>query len=254
MLNQNSSRPLYEQLKNIIKEDIDAGVYKIGDKLPSEMALEEKHNVSRITVRRAVKELCDEQILIRKQGKGTFILSQTRQNHIGQMSGFHESMQKLNKKVNTQVLEKSIVKVNSSYAKYLQIEQGDEVVFLKRLMQADGKPSLIDICYIPLKRFPDIFEKLEGNFSLFSILKNDYKVKLESFYKILSVITANKDMAEILNCHDGEALFNMFKITYDENKIPLYISVSIVRTKNTSYVISSEGQEHMSQGELTWNT
>ena len=61
MLNQNALTPLYEQLKNAIKDDIHAQIYRPGDRMPSEAELEEKYQVSRITVRRAVKELCEEE-------------------------------------------------------------------------------------------------------------------------------------------------------------------------------------------------
>ena len=73
MLELNSSVPLYEQLMNAIRADIDQGIFKAGEKLPTEAELEEKYAVSRITVRRAIKELCDDDILIKKQGKGTFV-------------------------------------------------------------------------------------------------------------------------------------------------------------------------------------
>ena len=73
MLDQNISTPLYEQLKVALKEDIRNKIYKPGDRMPSEIELEKQYSVSRITVRRAIKELCEENILIRKQGKGTFV-------------------------------------------------------------------------------------------------------------------------------------------------------------------------------------
>ena len=68
MLDQNALVPLYEQLKDAIKEDIKAKIYCPGDRMPSEVELEEKYQVSRITVRRAVKELCEEEILVRLTG------------------------------------------------------------------------------------------------------------------------------------------------------------------------------------------
>ena len=74
MLKLNSSVPLYEQLMNAIRADIERGVFKSGSKMPSEAELEEQYKVSRITVRRAIKELCDEDILVKKQGLGTFVL------------------------------------------------------------------------------------------------------------------------------------------------------------------------------------
>lgn len=254
MLNQNLPTPLYEQLKNLIKDDIDAGVYKIGEKLLSEPMLEEKYHISRITVRRAIKELCKEEILERKQGKGTFVLGHSRQNRLDQIVGFHESMKRKNKLVSIKILEKSLITPKTAYAKYLQIGENEEVIFLKRLMCADGAPRFIDIGYIPSKAYPNITDKIEDNTSLFKIFKEDYKKTFESFHKVLTVKTATKEIAELLNCAEGEALFSMFKITYDENKKPIYISISILIAKNTSYVISSTGQEKLTKDDLSWNT
>ena len=71
MLEQNIIKPLYQQLIDAIIENIKNGTYKAGDKLPTETELEATYNVSRITVRRAVKELCDKNILV-KTGKRYF--------------------------------------------------------------------------------------------------------------------------------------------------------------------------------------
>ena len=67
MLHQNASIPLYEQLKNAIRKEINEKKYSPGDRMPSEAELEKLYHVSRITVRRAIKELCDEEVLVRRQ-------------------------------------------------------------------------------------------------------------------------------------------------------------------------------------------
>ena len=96
-LDQNSSIPLYEQLKNDIKRDIKEGVFPAGSRMPSEDELGEKYSVSRITVRRAVKELCDEDYLIKKQGKGTFVLDNAS-IPVTVSQGFHDVWEKKGKK------------------------------------------------------------------------------------------------------------------------------------------------------------
>lgn len=107
MLDQNASTPLYEQLKS------NKGRYKgsdlpSGDRMPSEAEMEEKYQVSRITVRRAVKELCDEEILVRRQGKGTFVLNNAMHSRFDRQAGFHDSLEEQGRKVEVKVLEKSI--------------------------------------------------------------------------------------------------------------------------------------------------
>ena len=252
MLEQNALIPLYEQLKDAIKGDIKAKIYCPGDRMPSEAELEAKYQVSRITVRRAVKELCEEDILVRKQGKGTFVLNTGLKNRIDRLGGFHDSMELQGRKVRTEVLEKSIIRVKPSYAEDLQIEQEDEVVYLKRIMYADGLPMMLDVCYLPLKRFPGIVDRMAGEFSVFRTLKEDYHVDLKRYYKVLKVRKATKEIAGHLQCRVGDPLFDLFKITYDADGIPQHISVSILKGENTSYIISSDEDDKMTHVGISW--
>jgi len=221
MLDQNAATPLYEQLKLAIREGIKTGQFQPGTRLPSEAELEKLYDVSRITVRRAVKELCEEEILARKQGKGTFVLN-------------------------------SVIHVNPSYARDLKIDQEDDVVCLKRLMYADGVPVMIDAAYIPEKRFPGIYDKLEGNVALFRLMEQGYGVNLEHYYKVLKVRKATREMGRLLNCRVGDPMFDLFKITYNNMGIPQSISVSILKGEDTYYVISSEKEDRINQSGLSW--
>ena len=95
MLDQNAAMPLYEQLKLAIKKGIKSGEYPPGSRMPSEAEMEKLYDVSRITVRRAVKELCEEEILARKQGRGTFVLNSAgvSYNRLDRnVGGFHDSL------------------------------------------------------------------------------------------------------------------------------------------------------------------
>ncbi len=255
MLDPNSSTPLYEQLKNAIRAEIQSGVYGPGSRMPSEAELEQIYQVSRITVRRAIEELCQEKILVRKQGKGTFVLNGSVYKHIDRTVGsFHEAMAGEGKEATVDILEKSIVRVKASVAHDLALAPGDEAVCLKRLMYADGVPVMIDTNYIPLSRFPGIYEKLEGNIALFSLMEREYGVKLERYYKVLRAQKATREMGRLLNCRAGDPMFDLFKITYNGEGVPQTISISILRGEDTYYVISNgdaEGDEVNHSG-LSW--
>lgn len=251
-LEQNSLTPLYEQLKNAIKNDIKANIYRPGDRMPSEPELEKTYHVSRITVRRAVKELCEEEILVRKQGKGTFVLNTALQNRIDRLGGFHDSMEAQGRTVRMEILERSVIHVKPSYARDLQIAGDEDVLCLKRVMYADDIPLMVDTCYLPMKRFRGIYDKLEGDFSIFRILQNDYGVTLSRYYKVLKVRKATKEIAQYLKCRIGEPMFDLFKITYNEAGVPQHIAISILNGENTSYVISSNEGEQMTHGDISW--
>lgn len=253
MLDQNVSTPLYEQLKNVIKKEIESKKYSYRDRMPSEAELEKQYNVSRITVRRAIKELCDEEVLVKKQGKGTFVIGPETKARLDQgVSGFHEAIAQNGKKVNSEIIEKQIIKVTESYAKDLEINSDDEVIYLKRVMYADERPIMIDNNYIPLKRFPGIYEKLTGDFSLYKLLELEYGVVLEKYYKVLKVQKANKEISRILLCKTGDPIFDLFKLTFDKKGNAQIVSVSLLRGEGTYYVLSNEESDEIKHNGMKW--
>lgn len=255
MLDQNAATPLYEQLKQAIKDGIQSGEYRPGSRMPSEAELEKLYDVSRITVRRAVKELCQEEILAKKQGKGTFVLNPVNvsYNRLDRtVGGFHDSLARSGKEAMVDILEKSVIRVSPSYARDLNIKPEDDVVYLKRLMYANGVPVMIDTAYIPEKRFPGIYDRLVGNVALFRLMEQEYGVKLERYYKVLKVRKATEDMARLLNCEAGDPMFDLFKITYNEAGVPQSISVSLLKGDDTYYVITSEEEDQVNHSGLSW--
>jgi GntR family transcriptional regulator len=72
-------RPLYQQIKTLITQSLISGEWRPGEAIPSETELAARFNVSQGTVRKAINELADENLLIRQQGKGTFVASHTEE-------------------------------------------------------------------------------------------------------------------------------------------------------------------------------
>lgn len=254
MLDQNTSIPLYEQMKISIRRDIERKKYAPGDRMPSEAELEEQYRVSRITVRRAIKELCDENVLIKRQGKGTFVIGE--ENNAARLDqetlGFHESIRRNGKSARSEVIKKEIIKVKKEYAGDLEIDPDDDVIFLQRVMYADKKPIMIDNSYIPLKRFPGIFEKLTEDFSLIEILEKDYGVKPKKYYRVLKVRKANEEMSRLLNCQLGDPVFDLFKLTFDTRDNAQYISISLLNGADTYYVMSNDAGNEIKHSGLRW--
>lgn len=251
-LEQNSSVPLYKQLKDTLASDIRNAKYPRGSRMLSEQELEEKYNVSRITVRRAMSELCEEGLLIKKQGKGTFVTGNEISADMGKLLGFHDYMESHGKKVDSKVLEKSIIRIKPAIAREMMIEEDDDVFYMKRLMCTDGIPMMIDNCYIPLKRLPGFDEKFKDDDSIFRIMRSEYGIKFGKYYKVLKVKKANKDMAVLLDCPAGEPVFDLYKISYDNNGIPMHLSISYIKGENTSYKITGYDNDKVSHSGINW--
>lgn len=239
VLDQNAVQPLYEQLMDAIKKDIMENIYRPGDKLPTETELEKRYQVSRITVRRAVKELCDQKILVKKQGKGTFVLKKEIQAELTGIKGFHDVME-AQRALSQQVLVMREIPATAEVADYLEIQEGTQIAEIHRVLEEGGIPLLLDRCYIPLNRFPDFLTYAKGNFSIYKILRENYHVTMEKAEKVLKVRKANKKECLYLQCKIGEPVFDIFKKVYDEKGVPVHISISILKGENTSYLISTD--------------
>lgn len=245
MLEQNAMIPLYQQLMDAIKADISKNVYKEGDKLPAETDLEQIYQVSRITVRRAVKELCDQKILAKKQGKGTFVLSTQIQTPLNGIGGFHDVIGDQQNGGTQDILSIQEIEAGEEMAGYLQIRRGERLVVVRRVLKAESGPLMLDTCYLPGERFVGITDHFTGDFSIYRILRQFYAVKMATAEKVIKVRKANKEEQEHLLCEEGDPVFDLFKIVYDENDLPVHVSISIVKGENNSYIISTDNRNRL---------
>jgi GntR family transcriptional regulator, frlABCD operon transcriptional regulator len=225
-LDSSISTPLYDQLKQKLREAIDHGEYKQGEKLPNEAELCDLYGVSRITVRKAIQELCDEGFLERKQGKGTFVMRKKVKREMVTVDGFTDFVRLLGKKPTKKILVCEEIKASQKLAESLQIEADAPVLRLLRLMYVDGQPFTIDETHYSLDRFPNLATHFLENVSTYDVLKNIYHVNIHagSTHKVITVDPATSLEAEYLECKTGETLFNIDKIVYDENKVPIHTS------------------------------
>ena len=125
MLNQNSTIPLYEQVKEAIKLKIEQKEWKENTRVPSETELMKIYEVSRVTVRNALALLVDEGYLEKKQGIGTFVSKPRIKKIIFHRASFTQSCAGAGLVPGTQVLKKEVVEGKSNYRKSLQLEADD---------------------------------------------------------------------------------------------------------------------------------
>ena len=240
-LNNSISTPLYDQLKQIIKDSILQGIYKQGERLPNEAELCEIYGVSRITVRRAIQELTEEGLLERKQGKGTFVMRTKLARELVSVDGFTDFNKQLRKSPSKRILVCEEIKASPEIAESLRIAINAPVLRLVRLMFMDDYPFTLDETHYSLERFPDLASHFLENISTYDVLKNIYNVNMNSSsaHKIITVVPATSLEAEYLDCDIGDTVFNIDKIIYDESKIPIHTSNFKTRTELIALTITT---------------
>lgn len=243
VLKVESSKPLYYQLEKCIQNDIIKGKYHPGEKMPTEEELGKLYNISRITVRRALQNLCDNGLLERKQGKGTFVTYNKRALELTKGYGFKSELSRLGHVVKHVVVEKKYVRADNKIAEKLQIKEGDMVVFVKRILYDDGTPFAIDEVTYSADKFPEVMDLLTNDASFYDILIEKYDVVFSRSVLEMNVILADYSLSSLLQCTVGEPLFDINKIAYDDKGKPVHLSRSYVMSDRVTYIIDTN-QKH----------
>ena len=143
-LQADSSSPLYHQLMQRIRGDIERGTYPTGSRIPPEHELEQLYQVSRVTVRRALSELTAEGLLERKQGKGTFVSMPKGSMQLKSLHSFHDSCRMNNVSPSTDVIHVTETTADKDDAQELNLPSGSRVLETLRVRRADDVQVVLE--------------------------------------------------------------------------------------------------------------
>ena len=158
------NKPMYRQIADALREKISAGELKPGDALPTESSLQEAFNVSRVTVRQALKLLTEEQIVESIQGSGTYVKEERVNYDIYQLTGFYEKLADRNVDTHSEVSIFEVLKADAKLAEKLNLSHDDKVWHVKRVRLIKQKPVNLEETWMPLALFPDLtWEVMENS-------------------------------------------------------------------------------------------
>lgn len=234
---ENKKQSLYGKLVDTIRESIETEL-KPHDLLPSERELSDIYGVSRTTVRLALQELENLGFIYKKHGKGTFVSSIT--DSILNLSGaysFTEQMISLGKVPETKILEFNVTKANKYFSDNLDVHQGSDIIKIKRLRLADGKPMMVERSYLPYKKFDTLSIEMLQNYPMYDIFKDTYheiiKYAEEEFYA--SIVSAKDSL--LIDVPDGAASLNLVRKTYNLTNEVIEYTLSVARADQFRYKI-----------------
>jgi GntR family transcriptional regulator, frlABCD operon transcriptional regulator len=239
-LNNTSEKPLYFQLKQVLKEDILRGKYKPGEKLPPESEICKAYGVSRITSRRAITDLVQEGILYSMQGKGTFVKELKEKRELISVGGFSELTSASGKQPSSQILSSQVIQATEQLSEKFRISLGNPILKLHRLLFIEeALPFIIETSFFPLDQLPHL-EKHIGASSTYQVLKEKYNIEFSRSEKTLEVVSASEYEANLFQCDLGFPLFSIEKLTYDLQSRPIHFSQSLYMTNRLVFNIDVE--------------
>ena len=193
-----SFQPLYKQVYDLLVDRLANRHWKPSEPLPSEFALADELGVSQGTVRKALNQMVDEQLLTRRQGKGTFVAEHTQESSLFRFFRFKQpGGEKLIPE--TEVINKKVRTINAREVKILGLEKNEQVCEMVRVRSLLGTKTVLERVIQPLSIFPAIDKEKEIPNSLYSFYQENYSISIVRVEEELKATTLNINQAELLN-------------------------------------------------------
>ncbi|QQO10779.1 GntR family transcriptional regulator [Breznakiella homolactica] len=221
----NDMVPLYRQITERIKEAIRNREYKPNERIPGEPELMEFFGVSRITIRKAMTELENEGLLVKKQGKGTFVSNVIVSSTLDELNGYTQTLRRMGYTPGRKLLHREILKeFDDTVREKLNLGPADEIIHIKRLFLADGDPVVLEDAYYPLK-FRFLYEEDLNTQSTYTLLKEKGGVIPFKSEKIIGIEHASRDVASYLALKKGYPLLLTHETVFEQNNTPIHYSI-----------------------------
>jgi GntR family transcriptional regulator len=236
-LDKNSPLPLYAQLKEALSKMIEEK-YKPGDLLPAEPEIEKMFGVSRVTVRQAMGALVEEGLVVKRQGKGTFVQDQKITHNLTSITSWTQEMRE--RGLLPKTVEMSISRMNppKKIASMLNLKPDDTVIRIKRIRYANEEPICVMINYLKEDYVPDILESGFQEESLYEHLEKKYGIRIVKAQETVEAREASEYEAEVLHIQAWSPVLFVTRLSYLQDGSPLEVVHLTSRADRYQYQIT----------------
>jgi GntR family transcriptional regulator len=250
--------PLYHQLYLILRDKIVKGVWQPGDPFPKDSDLEAKYGVSRITVRRAVDTLVNENMVIRQRGRGSFVAVGGVKNVHNHLFSFDEEMHRRNLTPSTKIIALQYAPVSDLTASQLNIRVGEELAGLKRLRYGNGEPQCYEEVWLVHAYCSGILETHDfSRESLTHVLEEEYHLRLSKAEQTISAIIPTRQISKMLGLAGKQPVLFLERVSYSQRGVAIdyrriyyrgdrFALHQVVNRDAAAILVQPEKQDHLS--------
>ncbi len=230
-------QPLYQQVYNEIVNRLSKGYWKAGDSLPSEFALADELGVSQGTVRKALNQLVTENILRRRQGKGTYVSEHSKEDSLYRFFRYTEPGGDAVIPETAIIATKKRKATKREQAK-LSLEGELDVFEMTRLRSIQNKPAIFEKVIQPLSLFPGIDKVTEVPNSLYAFYQIEYGISIVQVRDELYAITLQEEAAGHLNLSIGSPALMTERVSINIDGRIVEFSQAVCSTENFVYSVT----------------
>jgi len=229
-------QPLYRRIKTLLTERLSAGEWRPGEPIPSEIELALRFSVSQGTVRKAIGELAGENVLVRKQGRGTFVASHA---HARSQMSFLRLMPDDEgvEAIEAELVDVRRVRADAGSARMLEVPAGTSLVRVRRTLAINGVRILFEEARVAAELFQGLGAEVvqRHRCMLYSLYESVYHVKIVAAQERLKAVAADAETAEFLGVAAGSALLQMERVAYTYHRKPIELRRGFCNTVRHHY-------------------
>lgn len=227
--------PLYFQIQKIIRTQIEAGQFEAGQKIPSEIELCRKYNVSRITMKRALENLVGEGFLYRKRGKGTFVTEKEHQVRSFSLMGPLGAIFCTGQVAELYWAEIQIVPSPEIVKKFFSLNQHGRVVQVKRVRGFDELPAIYSMNYLSMDKGTIIQVEDLKTHSMCEIIEQKLGLLIHVVHQTMQAVSPTEEVCKALSIDFSTPVLYIRSTMFGEGGLPLNLTESYLRGDKFKY-------------------
>ena len=232
--------PLYQQIKSLVLQSLQLGEWKPGDPIPSEFELAARYKVSQGTVRKAIDELAKNHLLVRRQGKGTFVAT-----HAEQQVQFRFLKLKPDQgdfisqgPAQRQIVDCKRLKAPKDVAQALALANGDPVFQVRRVLSFGAVPTIYEDIWLPGAPFKGLTaERLSADTRpMYAMFESDFGIRMVRAQERLRAVLPSAKVCECLHVSSDTPLLKVERMAFTYHDTPMEWRIGVYRTDNRHYL------------------
>ena len=229
-------QPLYRQIKALITDSLVSGEWRPGDLIPSEIELASRFSVSQGTVRKAIGELAEQNLLVRQQGKGTFVASHSEERSKFPYLKMRPDRGALDD-VEATLLDCRKVKLDAASARKLGLPPGAGAFLIKRVMSLSARKAIYEEIRLPAARFRGLSTQTIGRYHcmLYSMYETEFDVRILHVEEHIKAMGADRSVAHHLAVSPATPLLVIERVAYTYAEHAVELRRSYCNTRDHHY-------------------
>jgi GntR family transcriptional regulator len=228
--------PLYQQIKALITQSLQSGEWKPGEMIPSEVELANRYKVSQGTVRKAIDELAADNLVMRRQGKGTFVSTHHEARaHIRFLRLRPDEGQPHYPE--SRFLEVKRLRAPADVARLLDMKPGDASVYIKRVQSFDGVPTIVEELWLPGLLFKGLTAERLSEYKgpMYGLFESEFGTRMIRADEKVRAVLAGAEDAALLGVEAGSPLLLAERVSFTYGDKPVELRRGLYLTTRHHY-------------------